>query len=324
MDLKARLSELARWQPCPTPVVSVYLDTEWTDEQQRERVRIFLKNALRDARERALAAPADLDWIERQGRAVIDREVLEAANGAALFACEAAGLREMVPVRMPFEPTFVVESTPFLRPLAGLPDDTPASLVVFVNGTTARLIPLNTTGPESEAVLEAQVEGRHSMGGWAALAQSRYQRHIEMHREQHFEATAAAVTSWSDRRGAERIVLAGEPRTVAALRRHLPDRVSARVVGTVTGMRWEAPSVIAKRAAERLREVDEHAEEEAVDGVLVDAAKGAQAVAGVHATLEALNRGAVLRLYILEAFREPGVTCGTCGAVVRGVHFRCP
>src|SRR3989442_934731 len=204
MDLKARLSELARWQPCPTPVVSVYLDTEWTDEQQRERVRIFLKNALRDARERALAAPADLDWIERQGRAVIDREVLEAANGAALFACEAAGLREMVPVRMPFEPTFVVESTPFLRPLAGLPDDTPASLVVFVDGTTARLIPLNTTGPESEAVLEAQVEGRHSMGGWAALAQSRYQRHIEMHREQHFEATAAAVTSWSDRRGAPR------------------------------------------------------------------------------------------------------------------------
>jgi hypothetical protein len=35
MDLKARLNELARWQPCATPVVSVYLDTEWTDEQQR-------------------------------------------------------------------------------------------------------------------------------------------------------------------------------------------------------------------------------------------------------------------------------------------------
>jgi hypothetical protein len=230
----------------------------------------------------------------------------------------------MLPVRVPFEPTFVVEAMPFLRPLAGVPDETPSSLVVFIDGTTGRLIPLNSAGAEDEVVLEADVEGRHRTGGWAALAQSRYQRHIQAHREQHLEAVAAAVTSWADRQGAERIVLAGEPRMVAALRRHLPERVSARVVGSVAGMRWETASVIAKRAAQRLREADEAAEGAAVDTALVDAAKGAQAVAGIDATIEAVNRDAILRLYMLEAFREPGVSCRTCGALARGVRFRCP
>src|SRR5206468_3354970 len=128
VDFRQRLRELARFESSGSPVVSVYLNTEWVDEHQRERVRIFVKNALADA-------------------------------------------------------------------------------------VSARLIALDASGVTDETVLQAEVPGRHESGGWADLAQSRYERHILEHREQHFAAVAAAIGAWTERYGAHHIVLAAEPRS---------------------------------------------------------------------------------------------------------------
>ncbi len=49
IDVAAKLQELARTAPGPAPVISVYLDTRWSDEHQRERVRVFLKNEIHRA-----------------------------------------------------------------------------------------------------------------------------------------------------------------------------------------------------------------------------------------------------------------------------------
>jgi len=323
MDLRVPLAGLARWEPVATPVVSVYLNTRWVDEHQRERVRVFLKQRLREAREARAAAAADLDWIEAQGRGLVDRTVHEEASGVALFACEAAGLREILPVRVAFEDTFVVEPRPFLRPLARAAEALPDALVVFVDGTAARLIPLNTEGPESDVVLEGRVEGRHAAGGWAGLAQSRYQRHIEAHREQHHQAVAEAIAGWGAGREAGRIVLAGEPRAVSALRRQLPERLAGWVVGVIAGTRWEPGPVLARRAADLLARAETQREEGDVDAALDEAGDGVVAVAGLDRTLEAVNRGAVRHLYVLESFREAGAVCAACGALQREFRFAC-
>ena len=322
IDIRSRLAQLAKWQ-ANGPVVSVYLNTRWADEQQRERVRIFLKNELRRARDVGRARPEDLDWVETQGRALIEQSATPDAHGVALFACRAAGLAERVPVRVPFDDTFVVNDVPYLPPLASVVDDTPAALVVFVDGTSGRLIPVTSTGAGEELALETPIEGRHKNGGWAALAQGRYQRHIEEHREQHFAAVAAAITEWSDRQGAERIVMAGEPRMRALLREHLPERVLSKVIGAVSAAHYESSSVIVRRAEELLAHDDETREAEAVDDVITEAAKGGQAVDGVDGTLEAVNRGSVRHLYVLRDFQGVGRACESCAALQRGLAGRC-
>jgi hypothetical protein len=323
MDEKARLAELARWEPRDgVPVVSVYLDTRWSDEQQRERVRIFLKNEIKRARDVGRARAWDLDWIERETQAIVERSVWPDASGVAMFAASDGGIREIVPVRVPFTNGFVVNDRPYLPPLAAALEDTPTSLVVFVDGVSARLIPL-TTGPGEDLVLEAPVEGRHATGGWAALAQSRYQRHIEEHRGQHLAAVAAAIAGWSEREGARRIVLAGEPRMVALLKDDLPERVAAAVVGTVSAARYEASALIARRAADLLARVDQSEADAAVTTALTEAAKGGQAVDGLERALEAVNRGAVRHLYLLRGLRDIGRECEACKALQRGLAGGC-
>src|SRR5206468_4025461 len=230
VDFRQRLRELARFESSGSPVVSVYLNTEWVDEHQRERVRIFVKNALAEARGRRWADRDDLDWSERQSGTLIERAAFEDAHGAE-------------------------------------------------------------------------------------LAQSRYERHSLGHREQHFAAVAAAIGAWTERHDAHHIVLAAEPRSAAALRKHLPDSVAARIAGVVAGARHESSPVIADRVAGVLARVAQQADERRVDEALADAAEGSTTVAGVAATAGAVNRNAVRHLYVLTTFREPGAVCQDCGAL---------
>jgi peptide subunit release factor 1 (eRF1) len=325
MDPSARLTELARIERAEPPVVSVYLNTRWGDEHQRDRVRVFLKNELARARRApsGRADESDLDWIGAQGESIIAQERFPEAHGVALFACRALALREVLPVRVPFQDAFVVAEAPFLRPLAAVLEQTPGALIVFVDTESARLIPLTLEGPGEEVRLESEVPGRHSRGGWAQMAQSGYQLHIQEHRGRHYEAVAESLTRLIERYAVKRIVMSGEAKNVTLFRKHLPPRIDQLVAGAVTGARHEPASAILGRASEFLAQLKGQDQAIAVDAVLTEAAKSRQAVAGVDETLDAVNRGAVQQLYLLKGFREIGTACEACGALLRGTHTTC-
>lgn len=313
-DIAAQLARLERLPAARPGVVSVYLNTRWSDEHQRDRTRVFLTGELRRAREAGAAAAEDLDWIERAGDMLVQQSAAPAADGVALFACRALGLRETIPVRVPFHERFVVAERPDLGALAELLDEHASAMIVVVDGESARLLPLHPGGAGAEVVLEHDVPGRHARGGWAQLAQSRYARHIENQRDQHHEAVADAVTQIVDARAIERILLAGHEDQLTAFQRQLPERVQRLVVGRIHATRWEPSSEILRRAAERL-DLQEHSDETVdVDDVLTEAAKGGRAVVG-PGTLEAARRGAIHRLYILSDLRRPGRACERCGAL---------
>jgi peptide subunit release factor 1 (eRF1) len=324
--LAARVVELAKLTATESPVISVYLDTRWRDEHQRDRVRVFLKNHLREAREGWTGKwlLSDLDWIEAEGHRLVEQERNADATGVALFACGALGLRETIPLRVPFEPAFVVADAPYLLPLAATVEEVPAALLLFVDAESARLIPLGPDGPGAEVMLSSDVPGHHRRGGWAQLAQSRYQRHIQNHRDRHFEAVVDSLASMVDDHGVERIVLAGDSRNVELFRKVLPAGLVERIAGHVAGTRHDPPSVLLERAAGFLNMRVRLDEMQAVDGVLTRAAKGDRAVAGVTGALEAANRGAVHRLYLLGSFRPVGRMCGACGALSPGPEGPCP
>jgi peptide subunit release factor 1 (eRF1) len=327
MDLTERVAELSRIGSADTPVVTVYLNIRWADEHQRDRVRIFLKNELAEARRagpRPRAARADLDWIEAQGETLVSQAAMPEANGVALFACEALGLREILPTRIPFANSFTVAETPFLRPLAELGDKAPTTLVAFIDTEHARLVTLTAAGAGEEVALQAEVPGHHRRGGWAQMAQSRYQRHIQDHRARHFEAVVEALIELIEGHAVRRIVLAGDPRNVAVFRKALPPRVAEAVVGAVAGTWHEASAALVARAAEYVEHAEGQREAAEVDRVLTTAAKRGRAAAGPEATLEAINRGAVHRLYLLKGWSAPGRRCGGCGVLQSGFSWTCP
>lgn len=314
-DLAARLKALSAITSPDAPIVSVYLDVRRMDEHQRERARIFLKNALQKARDEHGARLADdLAWIEAQARAAVAGTHEPHAEGLALFACGALGLREALAVRLPFDDAFSVGPRPVLTPLAALVEEVPPAIVVFVDGESARLIPVDARGAGEEVVLEHEVPGRHARGGWAQLALGHYQRHLEAHRGLHFDAIAETLASLTDPR-VTRLVLAGEPRMVAAFRRHLPPRLDAIVAGLVGGARHEPAGVLVDRASAALARGDRAQEAAAIGAVVVEAAEQGRAVAGVADTVTAAGRGAIQILYVARGFDRQGRACDACGTL---------
>ena len=324
-DARARLAELARIEAAPTPVVSVYLDTRWADEHHRDRVRLFLESAIGRARADASGAALadDLRWVEEEGRRLVAQEVAPDARGIALFACAGLGVRDLLPTRVPFEPRFVVGDRPFLAPLAEALQRARPVLVVFVDGERARLVSLDAHGAVDEVTLEHEVPGRHARGGWAQLAQSRYQRHVEVHRDQHLDAVARAAEEAAREHDVERLVLAGEPRALAQLRKRLPSHLAALVDGAVTAAAHEPASALADRASRIVEEQDRARRAGALDHVLTEAAKGGRAVAGAAGVVAAVARGAVDRLYVLAGFADAGRACGACGALAATTDPAC-
>ena len=324
MDLTEGMKELAKLPPASTPVVSVYLNTHWADEQQRERVRIFLKNELTEARRAkgdTRAAAADLDWIEEETGALLSLEMAPEARGAALFACEAIGLRKLLTSRLPFENLFAVGESVLLRPLAEMSDVAPPALLVFVDTESARLLTLTPSGPGEEVDLESEVPGHHKQGGSAA---DRLQRHFHEERARHYERVARHVVAKVEQQGVRHIVLTGDERNAALFREALPERIAHYVVGVVPGARHEPIEAIAARATELLPRVDQQREAADVDAALVAAAKGGKAAAGLSATLAAANQDAIYRLYLLNGLTASGRMCGRCGMLGEEFAWTCP
>jgi peptide subunit release factor 1 (eRF1) len=325
MTLAKRLAQLTGTPGRNGHVVSVYLNSHWTDEHQRDRARVFLKNELRRARE--AAPPADLaaalDWVESQAAAVIDQTEHASARGVALFASAAPGLREVIPLRAPVEDTFVVAPRPLLGPLAAsLVDATPA-LVIVVDTEKARLVPMSIDDTDEETHLGSEVQGHHKRGGWAQLAQSRYQRHIAEQRGRHFEAVAEAVERVIEEHAVECLVIAGSADVATAFEKSLSPRLAARIAGTMAGHQHEGAGLLVARAGDVVRRFVTAEAERDVDAVLTEAANQGRAAAGLEAVLEAVGRGAVERLYLLRGFREPGGACAACGGLQPGNMNAC-
>ncbi len=323
MTLAEQIARLSKLEQTGAPVVSAYLNTQWTDEHQRERTRLFVKGEIRRARATGLAGLAKaLDWIEAQAEAILSPSHAK-AHGVALFACPDVGLREMISVRAPLENMVVVGDRPFLGPLAAALAEAPPLLVVFVDEESARLIPVLDAGPGEEIHLNSEVPGHHRRGGWAQLALGHYQRHIEERRGRHLEAVAEALGRVVEEHHIERIVIGGTSDSTAALRRALPAAVTARVAGVVSGRRHEPASELVARAVELIGRVNTEEVAAAVDGLLTQAAKGGHAAASLEGVLEAVQRGAVDRLYLLRTFRERGRACTTCPALQPGDVATC-
>ena len=131
-----------------------------------------------------------------------------------------------------------------------------------------------------------------------------------------------ALVQLTEGNGVERIVMAGEPRTIEVFEKRLPRRIATRIVGSISGARHESAGVLLRRAAEFLAHL-EGGEVSAVEAVLTEAAKSGRAVAGLEETLEAVGRGAVHRLYLLESFSVPGGVCVECGALRSAADAAC-
>jgi peptide chain release factor subunit 1 len=320
MDMRNEIKKLARLEEAPYPFFSLYLNTRWDDEQQRERIRLFTKNQLkkasdpfRDREDWRNALIKDQQQIERYVEGLVRRIYNEEMNGMAIFSCSGSGTFLTYPSIISFENECFISDVPILRPLVQLSSQYHNTLVVMVDTDSARLFEVSLEGLMAESSIENYVPGRHDQGGWA---QMRYQRHIKDHMNRHHKEVAEQLTELFDTGIWKRIVLIGQDRILANFKVFLPERVKQQYMDSFSMDFSEERSKVLRRVFERLLQNEKDEVNHQIQALKERTPRGGLATFGLNRTLEALNTGQVHTLYFLISFTLPGGKCHRCGSLV--------
>lgn len=323
----AALRELTALRSEADPVVSLYLDTRWGDEHQRERVRLFAHESLRKLRADYAGNPffpaleRCAGRIERYVDDLWRQGVDEGAHGIALFACEGLGLYRRYAFRQPFPLYFSADSIPHVLPLVRHAEDWEPVIVAAVSAHGARILQMSVGSLVIEERLSRPGPRRHSAGGWS---QRHWQRHVgQLIQRNHKEAADHVTFLFDETNERAHVVLVGTARETASFTRFLPERVTNRILATLTNApegagassSGEIREDVVRRVVEKVAEYEEASERRLIDNTVGEALRNGLAVVGTEDVVLAANERRIHELVLDQSFHVNGWRCRTCGAL---------
>jgi peptide chain release factor subunit 1 len=329
MALLEELKELAKVSLAPHPFITIYLNTKWNSEKQRERVRIFAKSKLRDllaqnedrSPEARRSLEEDAERIDQYIRGLVSREHDEDYAGIAIFSCSGMGVYRVIKSYTPFEQSFECCSRPALRPALQAAKAGAPALLCIIQGDSGRLVEFELGGIRREFAFEdEEFPGRHEQGGWS---QARFQRHVREHLSRNLTKLSEQAIRWLDESRITRFLLSGPEADVALFETFLPKRIVATIRGRLALDPNATRDVIEAEVRAALESARAEDDAKAVDEVL-DGLGFGRAAAGADAVAEAVTAGKIRTLYLEDRFRQPGWKCFGCGALGVKVPLGCP
>lgn len=286
------------------PLLSLYLDLDASR---------FPTPAARDAELSALLSSAgahDAD-AERVRELLLARpDLLRDAQGLAIFSSAGSGTLEAVALPRHVEPMAVVDTVPWLEPLAAMVTSENWGVVV-VSRRAARLF---RGGPRSLvefATVDDELHRRHAQGGWS---QARFQRGIEEQVAAHVRHATERMLRAHRRQPFDHVVVVASdelwPAVEASLDRDLHDRLAGRIAHDLE----HAPAEEIARAVAPVVERAERDSERALVARLEDAlGVGGPAAAGLDEVLATLEQDRVETLLVADAATLTAGLCPRCG-----------
>ena len=307
MSITEQLDRLARFEPVPYPVISLYLNTQ-PNEHGRDHYQPFVKQEFKARSRTYPAGSADRESFDKDLErisAFLENNVEPSANGIAIFACSAADMFETIQLTAPIDHHWLyVGDAPHLYPLARLESKYPRYAAVVADTNSARILVFATNELVSDQQILGQKTRWTSQGGWS---QARFQRHIENFHLQHAKDVVEALERIVQQEGITQILTAGDDVNVPLLREQMPKHLAAKVVDHLK-LDTKAPlDTILNATREALARENERTDKEKVEAAIGGYRGGGLGVVGPEDTLEALIKGQVDELLLttnVDALRD--------------------
>lgn len=298
MPLTDQLDRLARFEPVPYPVVSLYLNTQPND-RGRDQFQSFVRQEFKSRSRTYPQGSPDRDNLDKDlGRITtyLDGELQPSANGVAIFACDAAGLFETVQMSAPIEQHWLyIGDTPHLYPLARLESRYPRYAAVVADTNTARIMVFSTGELESQSEVKSDKTRRSSQGGWS---QARFQRGIANMHQQHVKEVIDALERVVLQEDIQQILTVGDEVILPLLRDQMPKHLAEKVVDHLKIDSKAPVNEILAATVEAMGRLNEQTDKDKVEAAIGGHRGGNLGVVGPEATLEALIKGQVDELLL--------------------------
>lgn len=217
-------------------------------------------------------------------------------------------------INVPLRNAFIIDRTPFVKPLLDALDNYQRYAVLLVDKESARIFVVHLGEIiEYGEVHSADVPGKHKKGGWFALSQNHYERHIDYHVGLHLKDVIERFDSFLTGQYIGRIIIGGSDEAVSMVKGMLQKGILERVINNVRIEMFARPDEVLKKVQPIVYEYEREKEEKEVNDLIERAHKNKDAVIGLDNVLNALQEQKVMKLFVLKDFNPSGFSCSSCG-----------
>lgn len=237
-------------------------------------------------------------------------------DNIAVFSSKKNDYQKSISVTVQMENLLVVDSSPYLRPLARIQDEWESFTLLLVNTNYAKIFSISLGKTDSTKSLSADIMNRHKKGG---QSQARFNR-LRRGAIKHF---LKEVTEALEEKIDEQIIIAGPGNAKKQLIDMLPKHINDRVI-EVIDIDIDDENDLLKSSIQIVSEKEKQKSYDAVKQLKTEILKDGLAVYGVDETIEAVQNGQVELLIIQKDFKPRGWICEHCQLVKEGIQKKCP
>ncbi len=322
---REELKEIAKMRGDDAYFVSLYLNVNPISTVKDNYV-IHVKNMLKQTTGQ-LSKPvlkrisADLEKIESY--ILSNKRIFK--KGLALLSSQEKQFWKEFHLSVPLRNEIIVDQIPYIKPLLGVLDNYQRYAILLVGRDSARLFLVHLGEIEEYAEVHSEnVPARHKKGGWFALAEKSYERHIDYHVSMHLKDVLKKLDSFLSGEYVGRLLIGGAEEAVTKVRAMLSQTMADKVIGTFQADMSARSKDILDKAEPILMSFEEKREEEDVDEMIARALKNENAVLGIEDVLNALQEGRIMKLVMLKDFKLSGKSCSQCGYLNSHDIASCP
>lgn len=235
-------------------------------------------------------------------------------KGLAIFSCMENSFWREYQLGVPVRNELVINSSPYTKPLLDILDNYQKYAVMLVSKESARIFVVHLGEiVEYGEVNTADIPGKHKKGGWFALSQNHYERHIDYHVGLHLKDVVEKLESFMSGEYIGRLIIGGSDEAVSMVKGMLHKTVFDRVIGTAKVEMFAKPDEVLKRVEPIVSAYEKKKEEEEVESLIARALKNENAVLGIDNVLHALQEQRVMKLIFVRDYKVSGYACSSCG-----------
>ncbi len=313
IDLR-KLSEISDTRPS---FLSVYLDAkdDRAEKFLNKRERECL-NALKEERELKEIFKKNMDRI----REFLKTGKTGGAKSYAIFSSTPKDFFYGYELPLEVENQLIVDTSPYIRPLAMLEEEWEPMAIVLLDHSHARLYMISSSVIQDTKKMHKDIMNKHKKGGWS---QMRFQRLRKGAIDQFFKEVSEYLDSFLEKEKVRRIILAGPGSAKREFLDYLPESISKNVIATIDEDINVPEGQLISDSFENFFKKEREEESEMVANLRAEILKGGLVAYGIEDTLSAVTEGRAELLLLSMGKRAVGWKCEECRIFKSGSTETC-
>lgn len=322
---RKELKEIAQMHDDSPCFVTLYLNVNPLSNPRGEHIIEFnnmLKNTIESLDKKVYKLVKD--DLEKINSYVLGNKRLF-KKGLAILSSTHKTFWKEYHLSVPVKSELIVGKTPFIKPLLDVTDQSQRYVVLLVDKESARIFLMHLGEiEEHREVHTPDVPGKHKKGGWFALSQNHYDRHIDFHVTLHLNDVVKKLDSFMAGEEISGLLIGGADEAVSRTKEILPQTVIGKNAGTFQAEMFATSDEVLTKAETVINAFEKKKRDETVDKLINQTLKNENAVLGLENVMNALQERKVMRLIYVRDFNPNAYACTKCGSVSVQALKECP